>query len=165
MSSTPLIAGGLEGLQLEHAQLCLTQAIAPGNGGAQVVIGDSNAVELLQALEEQAALLVPAVALVSTVTSLGKVQNVRLLELGEELIHFFLAVTSGLAYDHVAEIREGALFGVGEAVGRLDQRAQVRGKNLLGLGNDLIGGAAQGNAGGAGGVDNLKRGIATQIPD
>ena len=73
----------LVGLQRKHLELGRTQAVATTHGGAQVVIGNRDAVEALELLLEQAALLVPALALVGAIATLRKMQNVRALELVE----------------------------------------------------------------------------------
>ena len=155
----------LVGLQRKHLELGGAQAVATTDGSAQVVIGNRNAVEVLELLLEQATLLVPALALVGTVTALRQMQNVRALELIEQLVHLLLAVAGGLADDHVAKVRKRALLRVGKAVGRLDERAQVCRQHLLGLGNHLVGRAAQGHARSARGIDNLERRIAAQKTD
>lgn len=155
----------LVGLKREHIELRRTQAIAATDGGAQVVISNRNAVEALELLLEQAALLVPAFTLVGTIATLRKMQNVRALELVEQLVHLLFAVAGGLADDHVAKVRKRTLLRVGKAVGRLDERAEVCRQHLLGLGNHLIGRAAQGHTCSARGVDNLERRIAAQKAD
>ena len=73
----------LVGLQRKHLELGRTQAVATTHGGAQVVIGNRDAVEALELILEQAALLVPALALVGAIATLRKMQNVRALELVE----------------------------------------------------------------------------------
>ena len=54
---------------------------------------------------------------------------------------------------------------VGKTVGRLDERAQVCRQHLLGLGNHLVGCAAQGHTCSARGIDNLERRVAAQKAD
>ncbi len=152
----------LLGLQLEHAELRRTQAVAATSCGAQVVVGDGDAVEPLEALLEQAALFAPALALVGTLAALRQVQDVHRLEVGEQLIHLLFAVAGGLADDQIREVREGALLRVGEAVGRLDERAEVRRQDLLGVGDDLVGRAAQAHRRGTGRVDDLHGRVAAQ---
>ena len=71
----------LVGLQRKHLELGRTQAVAATDGSAQVIVGNRDAVEALELLLEQAALLVPALALVGAVAALRKMQNVRALEL------------------------------------------------------------------------------------
>lgn len=73
----------LVGLQRKHLELGRTQAVATTDGSAQVIVGNRDAVEALELLLEQAALLVPALALVGAVAALRKMQNVRTLELVE----------------------------------------------------------------------------------
>ena len=73
----------LVGLQREHIELCRTQTVAASDGGAQVVISNRNAVEVLELLLEQAAFLVPAFTLVGAIATLWKMQNVCALELVE----------------------------------------------------------------------------------
>ena len=73
----------LVGLQREHLELGRTQAVATTDGSAQVIIGNRDAEEVLELFLEQAALLVPALALVGAVAALRKMQNVRALELVE----------------------------------------------------------------------------------
>ena len=73
----------LVGLQRKHLELGSTQAIATTDGDAQVVIGDSDAVEVLELFLEQTALLVPALTLVGAIATLRQVQNVRALKLVE----------------------------------------------------------------------------------
>ena len=73
----------LVGLQRKHVELGCTQAVATTDGSAQVIVGNRDAVEALELLLEQAALLVPALALVGAVAALRKMQNVRALELVE----------------------------------------------------------------------------------
>jgi len=155
----------LVGLERKHLELGGTQAVATTHGGAQVVVGDRDAVETLELLLEQAALLVPALTLIGTIATLRQVQNVRTLELPQQLVHLLLAVAGGLTDNHVAEVRKRALLRVGKAVGRLDERAEVCRQHLLGLGNHLVGRAAQRHARSPRGIDNLERRIAAQIPD
>ena len=73
----------LVGLQRKHLELGRTQAVATTDRSAQVIVGNRDAVEALELLLEQAALLVPALALVGAVAALRKMQNVRTLELVE----------------------------------------------------------------------------------
>ena len=73
----------LVGLQRKHLELGRTQAVATTDGSAQVIVGNRDAVEALELLLEQAALLVPAFTLVGAITTLRKMQNVRVLELVE----------------------------------------------------------------------------------
>ena len=153
------------GLQGEHLELGGAQAIATTDSGAQVVVGNRDAVEALELLLEHAALLVPALTLIGTIAALRQVQNVRTLELVEQFVHLLLAVAGGLTDDHVAEVRKRALLRVGKAVGRLDERAEVCRQHLLGLGNHLVGRAAQRHARSPRGIDNLERRIATQKAD
>ena len=155
----------LLGLQLEHAELGCAQAVAAAGRRAQVVVGDGDAVELLEALLEQAALLAPAGALVGALAALRQVQDMHRLEVGEQLVHLLLAVAGGLADDQVGEVRERALLRVGEAVGRLDERAEVGGQDLLGVGDDLVGCAAEAHGRGAGGVDDLHGRVAAEHAD
>ena len=155
----------LVGLQRKHLELGRTQAVATTDGSAQVIVGNRDAVEALELLLEQAALLVPALALVGTVATLRKMQNVRALELVEQLVHLLFAVAGGLADDHVAKVRKRALLRVGKAIGRLDERAEICRQHLLGLGNHLIGRTAQSHARGARGIDNLERRVAAQKTD
>ena len=155
----------LVGLQRKHLELGRTQTVATTDGGAQVVIGNRDAVEALELLLEQAALLVPAFTLVGTIATLRKMQNVRALELVEQLVHLLLAVAGGLADDHIAKVRKRALLRIGKTVGRLDERAEVCRQHLLGLGNHLVGCTAQGHACSARGIDNLERRIAAQKAD
>ena len=155
----------LIGLQGEHLELGRTQTVATAHGGAQVVIGNRDAVEALELLLEQAALLVPAFTLVGAIATLRKMQNVRALELVEQLVHLLLAVAGGLADDHVAKVRKRALLRVGKAVRRFDERTQICRQHLLGLGNHLIGRTAQSDTCGPRGIDNLERRIAAQEAD
>ena len=155
----------LVGLQRKHVELGRTQAVATTNRSAQVIVGNRDAVEVLELLLEQTALLVPALALVGAVAALRQVQNVRALELVEQLVHLLLAVAGGLADDHVAKVRKRALLRIGKTVGRLDERAEVCRQHLLGLGNHLVGRTAQGHTRGARGIDNLERRIAAQKAD
>ena len=155
----------LVGLQRKHLELSGAQAVATTHGSAQVVIGNRDAVKALELLLKQAALLVPALALVDTVATLRQMQNMRALELVEELVHLLLAVAGGFADDHVAKVRKRALLRVGKAVGRLDERAQICRQHLLGLGNYLVGRTAQGDACSPRGIDNLERRIAAQKTD
>ena len=71
----------LVGLQRKHLELSRTQTVATTDGSAQVIVGNRDAVEALEFLLEQAALLVPALALVGAVATLRKMQNVRALKL------------------------------------------------------------------------------------
>ena len=73
--------GRLLGLELEHLELSLAQTVATAHGITQVVIGDRDAVKLLEALLEQHALPIPALTLVGAVAALRKMQDVRGLEL------------------------------------------------------------------------------------
>ena len=73
----------LVGLQRKHVELGRTQAVATAHSGAQVIVGNRDAVEALELFLEQAALLVPALALVGAIATLRQVQNVRALELVE----------------------------------------------------------------------------------
>ena len=73
----------LVGLQRKHVELGRTQAVATTDGSAQVIVGNRDAVETLELLLEQAALLVPAFTLVGAIATLRKMQNVRALELVE----------------------------------------------------------------------------------
>ena len=73
----------LVGLQGKHVELGRTQAVATTDGSAQVIVSDRDTVEVLELLLEQAALLVPALALVGAIAALRQVQNVRALELVE----------------------------------------------------------------------------------
>ena len=73
----------LIGLQRKHLELGRTQAVATTDGSTQVIVGNRDAVEALELLLEQAALLVPAFTLVGAITTLRKMQNVRALELVE----------------------------------------------------------------------------------
>ena len=73
----------LVSLQCKHLELGRTQAVATTDGSAQVIVGNRDAVEALELLLEQAALLVPAFTLVGTIATLRKMQNVRALELVE----------------------------------------------------------------------------------
>ena len=50
---------------------------------AQIIVGNRDAVEVLELLLEQAALLVPAFTLVGAIATLRQVQNVRALKLVE----------------------------------------------------------------------------------
>ena len=60
-----------------------TQTGATTDGSAQIIVGNRDAVEVLELLLEQAALLVPAFTLVGAIATLRKMQNVRALELVE----------------------------------------------------------------------------------
>ena len=155
----------LVGLQRKHLELGRTQTVATTDGSAQVIVGNRDAVEALELLLEQAALLVPAFTLVGAIATLRKMQNVRALELVEQFVHLLLAVAGGLADDHVAKVRKRALLRVGKAVRRFDERTQICRQHLLGLGNHLVGCAAQGHTCSARGIDNLERRIAAQIAD
>ena len=73
----------LVGLKREHIELGRTQAVATTDGSAQVIVGNRDAVEVLELLLEQTALLVPAFTLVGAIATLRKMQNVRALELVE----------------------------------------------------------------------------------
>ena len=73
----------LVSLQRKHLELGRTQAVATTDGSAQVIVGNRDAVEALELLLEQAALLVPAFTLVGAIATLRKMQNVRALELVE----------------------------------------------------------------------------------
>ena len=73
----------LVGLEGKHLELGRAQAVATTDGSAQVVIGDSDAVEVLELFLEQTALLVPALTLVGAIAALRQVQNVRALKLVE----------------------------------------------------------------------------------
>ena len=155
----------LVGLQCKHLELGSTQAVATTDGSAQVIVGNRDAVEALKLFLEQAALLVPAFTLVGAIATLRQVQNVRALELVEQLVHLLLAVAGGLADDHVAKVRKRALLRVGKAVRRFDERTQICRQHLLGLGNHLIGRTAQSHARSPRGIDNLERRIAAQKAD
>ena len=73
----------LVGLKRKHLELRRTQTVATSDGSAQIIVGNRDAVEALELLLEQAALLVPAFTLVGTIATLRKMQNVRALELVE----------------------------------------------------------------------------------
>ena len=155
----------LVGLQRKHVELGRTQAVATTDGSAQIIVGNRDAVEVLELLLEQTALLVPALALVGSIAALRKMQNVRALELVEQLVHLLLAVAGGLTDDHVAKVRKRALLRIGKTIRRLDERAQVCRQHLLGLGNHLVGRAAQRHARSPRGIDNLERRVAAQKTD
>ena len=155
----------LIGLQRKHLELGRTQAVAATDGSTKVVIGDRNTVEVLELLLEQAALLVPALALVGAIATLRKMQNVRALELVKQLVHLLLTVAGSLANDHVAKVRKRALLRRGKTVRRLDERTQICRQYLLGLGNHLVGRATQRHARSPRGIDNLERRVAAQKAD
>ena len=90
--SAPLIAAGWLACRANISSWAARRRLRLTNGGAQVVIGDRNTVEVLEFLLERAALLVPALTLIGTVAALRQVQGVCALELVEQLIHLLLAV-------------------------------------------------------------------------
>ena len=125
-------------MQVIHAGKRAAQAVAAANRGAQVVIGDFDAVKLFEVATEQLHILVPHIGLVRTALALRQVQHVRLLDLVKQLVHLLFAVARGFAHDHVRKIRERAFVGQREAVSRLDERTQVRGQHRFCRRNGLV---------------------------
>ena len=84
-------------------------------------------------------------------------------DVGEQLVHLLLAIAGGLAQDHVAEVGEGAFVGEREAVGALDERAEVFRQHGLGIGDGFVVHAAQAHRTRSRGVHQLKRAVRAQV--
>ena len=123
---------------------------------AQLLVGDLDFEGLLQIRDETAQFRRPVCQCVP-VMALGKMQDVAVLELSQQLVHFFLPVTGGLPDDQVGKVGVGTLLADGKTVAGLDERAEIFGQMGFGSGDDFIAHAAEAHREKSGRIQDLQR--------